>query len=151
MAIPVTIRIIGGSFDPEAETRIFRAQMLSAGALVTFTGQVRDDSGAETRITLEHYPGFTENEIARHCAAAQSRWTLLGLLIIHRVGVMAPGEPIVLVATAAKHRREAFSAADFLMDYLKSRAPFWKKEASSNGDRWIEPRAEDIADLRRWD
>jgi molybdopterin synthase catalytic subunit len=119
--------------------------------VVSFTGIARAGAGAVTRLELEAYPGFTVTEIERIAAAARTRFSLQDLLIVHRVGDIAPGEAIVFVATAAAHRREAFEAADHLMDYLKSRAPFWKKEHGPDGARWIEPTERDRSDAARWD
>jgi molybdopterin synthase catalytic subunit len=102
-------------------------------------------------MTLEHYPGMAEEEIARHVAEAGRRWPLMGATVVHRYGRLIPGENIVLVVTAASHRHEAFAAAEFLMDYLKSRAPFWKQEERAGGNRWVEARTADDAALDRWD
>ena len=138
-------------FDPGALLTAFTAGRTDAGAVVSFTGLARADAGAETRLELEAYPGFTEKEIARIAQEAVARFSLLDLLVLHRTGEMKPGEAIVFVATAARHRREAFEAADFMMDYLKSRAPFWKKESGAQGSRWVEPTARDRDDAARWD
>ena len=121
------------------------------GAVATFTGIARADSGEGTILELEAYPGFTEAEIGKIAETARGRFDLDDILILHRIGRITPGEAIVFVATAAKHRRAAFEACDFLMDYLKSRAPFWKKEHGPAGARWIEPRGEDHADVARWE
>ena len=121
------------------------------GAVATFTGLARADSGPATVLELEAYPGFTEAEIGKIAAQAHARFKLADHFILHRIGKIGPGEPIVFVATAARHRRAAFEACDFLMDYLKSQAPFWKKEHGPAGARWVEPRAEDHADIARWD
>jgi molybdopterin synthase catalytic subunit len=138
-------------FDPGALLSAFTAGRTDAGAVVSFTGVARADAGPHTRLELEAYPGFTEREIARIAEEATARFHLLDLLVLHRTGEMKPGEPIVFVAAAARHRREAFEAADFMMDYLKSRAPFWKKESGAEGSRWIEPTARDKDDAARWD
>jgi molybdopterin synthase catalytic subunit len=138
-------------FDPGALLSGFCQGRTEVGAVATFTGLARAEAGGTTILELEAYPGFTEAEIGRIADQARSRFALDDLTIRHRVGRIAPGEPIVFVATAARHRRAAFEACDFLMDYLKSRAPFWKKEHGPAGDRWIEPRAEDHADIARWD
>src|SRR5665213_536805 len=122
-----TIRIQQDEFDIAAEIAALTALSPSIGAVATFTGFVRPDNGL-TSLTLEHYPQMTEREIAQHIAEASTRWPLLGATIIHRTGHMVPGEAIVLVAVAASHRSAAFQACDFLMDYLKTRAPFWKQE-----------------------
>ena len=121
-----------------------------SGAVVTFTGICRADPGLEA-LELEIYPGFTDHEIEQTAAAAKARFSLNDLLVVHRIGRIEPGESIVMVATAAAHRREAFEAADFLMDYLKTRAPFWKKAHDAGGEHWIEPRPEDYEDAARWD
>jgi molybdopterin synthase catalytic subunit len=138
-------------FDPGALLSAFATDRSEVGAVATFTGIARAEGGEATILELEAYPGFTEAEIGKIAAQARARFGLDDLLIRHRVGKIAPGEPIVFVATAAKHRRAAFEACDFLMDYLKSRAPFWKKEHGPDGARWIEPRAEDRADIARWE
>ena len=139
------------AFGPGALLSAFTADRRDVGAVVSFTGLARADCGDETRLELEAYPGFTGREIERIAAEATARFSLLDLLIVHRIGEMTPGEAIVFVAAAARHRREAFEAADFMMDYLKSRAPFWKKESGADGSRWIEPTARDRDDANRWD
>ena len=138
-------------FDPGALLSTFTAHRQVTGAVVSFTGIGRADKGDATRLVLEAYPGFTEAEIDKIAAVARERFNLHDFMILHRTGDIAPGEAIVFVATAAAHRREAFEAADFLMDYLKSRAPFWKKETWSDGERWVEPSGADKADAKRWD
>jgi molybdopterin synthase catalytic subunit len=140
------IRIGRDPFDLAAEV-----DRLSAGAaaIVTFTGRVRAEDGL-TALTLEHYPDMTEREIARHVAEAEHRWPLLGVTIIHRVGTLKPGEPIVLVAVAAAHRHEAFAACEFLMDYLKTKAPFWKQETKCADTHWVEAKSSDDAAAERW-
>lgn len=122
------------------------------GAVVTFTGicRVDEDGEAIAALTLEHYPGMAETEIARHVDEAISRWPLLGVTVIHRFGRMVPGEPIVLVVTASSHRQGAFAAAEFLMDYLKTRAPFWKQVEKPDGKSWVEAKASDDAAAERW-
>lgn len=147
------IRIVDHHFDPETEISAFRASLTQAGALVSFTGMVRPTSadGTVTTLSLQHYPGMTERGIADAVTGAARRWPLEAALVIHRVGEMAPHAPIVLVATASTHRRAAFEAADYLMDFLKSRALFWKSEARAQGRVWIEPRDADYADAARWD
>ncbi|HKH81533.1 MAG TPA: molybdenum cofactor biosynthesis protein MoaE [Methylovirgula sp.] len=122
------------------------------GALVTFTGLCRDEEGRLAALEIEHYPGMAEAEIERVVDEACRRWPLEGVLVIHRYGLIRPGEPIVLVATASKHRTEAFAAAQFLMDYLKTHAPFWKREHGPNGrvGDWVGAREEDEAAVRRW-
>jgi molybdopterin synthase catalytic subunit len=138
-------------FDPGALLTAFCADRTQTGAVVSFSGLARGEAGAVTALELEAYPGFTEAEIGRIAAAAQTRFELHDLLVVHRIGKIAPGETIVFVATASAHRRAAFEAADHLMDYLKTRAPFWKKEHGPNGARWIEPTEQDQADAARWD
>lgn len=147
------IRIAAAPFDPEAEIASFRQALDQSGAIVTFTGQVRPATGegSVSTLSLQHYPGMTERGIENMLDDAAQRWPLEAALVIHRVGDMVPHDPIVLVATASVHRRAAFEAADFLMDYLKSRALFWKSETSASGKIWIEPRDEDYADAARWD
>lgn len=144
------IRLQSEPFEPGALLTAFTAERTRSGAVVSFTGLARADAGVE-RLELEAYPGFTEAEIGRIAEAAHARFALHDLLIVHRVGLIAPGEAIVFVAAASAHRREAFEAADHLMDYLKSRAPFWKREHGPGGARWIEPTARDHADAARWD
>jgi len=146
------IRIATQAFDPEAELAAFRIALSGAGAVVSFTGLVRpaSDAGAVSTLGLQHYPGVTEHAIAETLADAGERWALEAALVIHRVGDLTAHEPIVLVAAASRHRRAAFEAADFLMDYLKSRALFWKSETSAQGKLWVEPRAADYADAARW-
>ncbi|HEV2530667.1 molybdenum cofactor biosynthesis protein MoaE [Phenylobacterium sp.] len=138
-------------FDPGALLSEFAKGHSEVGAIATFTGIARAEAGETVILELEAYPGFTEGEIGKIAEAARERFGLDDLMIRHRVGKIAPGEPIVFVATAAKHRRAAFEACDFLMDYLKSRAPFWKKAHGPDGARWIEPRAEDHVDIARWE
>jgi molybdopterin synthase catalytic subunit len=145
------IRLTSQPFDPGAELTAFCGARTESGAVASFVGIARGDAGATTALELEAYPGFTEVEIARMAAAATTRFALHDLLIVHRRGPIAPGEPIVMVATASAHRREAFEACDYLMDYLKSHAPFWKKEHGPAGARWVEPTARDLDDLARWD
>jgi molybdopterin synthase catalytic subunit len=138
-----------GPFDPGAEVAAFTAAAREAGAVVTFTGIVRPDGGL-TAMEIEHYPGMTERAIAAIVDQAAQRWALTDALVIHRHGRLAPGAPIMMVATAAPHRGDAFRAAEFLMDYLKSRAPFWKKESRAGGEAWVEAKAEDETALKRW-
>jgi molybdopterin synthase catalytic subunit len=138
-------------FEPGALLTAFAAGRSETGAVATFTGLARAEGGATNILELEAYPGFTDREIERIAETARERFALDDLQIVHRIGRIGPGEPIVFVATAASHRRAAFEACDHLMDYLKSRAPFWKKEHGPEGARWIEPRAEDYADAARWD
>lgn len=137
-------------FDPAAELAAFGTGCANVGAIVTFTGVVRDDSGSLRALEIEHYPGMTERAIAGMADQATARWGLADCLVIHRHGRLAVGEPIMMVATAARHRAAAFAAAEFLMDYLKSRAPFWKKEISADGTLWVAAREDDEAALTRW-
>ncbi|WOI52211.1 molybdenum cofactor biosynthesis protein MoaE [Parvularcula sp. LCG005] len=148
-----SVRITSDPFDPEGEAARFRTRLGEgrAGAIVTFTGTVRGLPGEGTRLVLSHYEGYTDRVIGRFVSGAIDRFSLLGVVVVHRVGEMAPGTPIVFVATATAHRRAAFEACDFLMDHLKQRAPFWKKEAGPEGARWIEPTLQDRTDLKRWE
>ena len=145
------IRLQTAAFDPGAELSSFCAGRIESGAVASFVGIARGEGGEATALELEAYPGFTEAEIGKMAAAASKRFSLDDVLVIHRHGAIAPGEPIVMVATAAAHRREAFEACDYLMDYLKSRAPFWKKEHGRGGARWVEPTQRDLDDIARWD
>jgi molybdopterin synthase catalytic subunit len=138
-------------FDPGALLSEFSKGRSEVGAVATFTGLARAEAGGTTILELEAYPGFTEAAIGQIADEARTRFELDDLMIRHRIGKIAPGEAIVFVATAARHRRAAFEACDFLMDYLKSRAPFWKKAHGPDGEHWIEPRAEDHRDIARWD
>ncbi len=145
------IRLSDQPFEPGALLTEFSKDRRETGAIASFTGIARAEAGKTEVLELEAYPGFTESEIGRIADQARIRFGLDDLLIRHRIGRIEPGEAIVFVATAASHRRSAFEACDFLMDYLKSRAPFWKKEHGPDGARWIEPRSEDYADAARWD
>lgn len=147
----MTVRLTTAPFDPAALLAEFSAGRAETGAVVTFTGIARASDGQVERLELEAYPGFTDAEIERIAGATKARFSLHDVLIVHRHGKIAPGEAIVFVATAAAHRRAAFQAADLLMDYLKSRAPFWKKEHGPGGARWVEPTDQDLTDARRWD
>ncbi|MFQ5347021.1 MAG: molybdenum cofactor biosynthesis protein MoaE [Rhodothalassiaceae bacterium] len=142
------VRVQEQAFDPAAEQRA-GAIGPDVGAVLTFVGHVRGSEGVEEMI-LEHYPGMTEREIARIASEAERRWPLLGCRIVHRYGRMRPGEPIVLVRTAAAHRKAAFEAAEFLIDWLKTRAPFWKCEITAAGRRWVEARESDDRAAARW-
>jgi molybdopterin synthase catalytic subunit len=144
------VRIGATPFDYGAECGAFAAGAAPAGAVVTFLGLVRDDTGAMTALEIEHYPGMTETAVAAITAEAVTRWELTDVLVIHRHGRLFPGEAIMMVATAARHRAEAFAAAEFLMDYLKSRAPFWKKEIGPDGAGWVASKETDEAALGRW-
>jgi molybdopterin synthase catalytic subunit len=144
------IRVQREDFDIGAEIARLKAGRSDIGAIVTFTGTVRDQDGAVAAMTLEHYPGMTEAELARVEAEASARFALQASLIVHRYGTLKPGDNIVLVATASEHREAAFDAARFLMDYLKTRAPFWKREDGPSGPRWVEAEARDEAATARW-
>lgn len=144
------VRVQAEPFDFGQEASAFAAQVQGAGAVVTFTGLVRDVAGGLAEMEIEHYPGMTEKAIAAIRAQAIGRWSLSDALVIHRFGKLAPGEVIMMVATAARHRADAFAAAEFLMDYLKSRAPFWKKEVGGAGVAWVAARDDDEAALDRW-
>ncbi len=146
----MAVRVQAAAFDPGAELSAFAAGRADLGAIVTFTGIVRDLTGDLRLLRIEHYPGMTEAALAAVEAETVARWSLAACLIVHRHGDLAPGAPIMMVATAAAHRADAFAAADFLMDYLKSRAPFWKQEVSATGTTWVAARAEDEAALSRW-
>jgi len=145
------IRVQPGPFDYGAECSRFADGAAGAGAVVSFAGIVRDnDLGTLERMEIEHYPGMTERALTSIADEAGRRWALCDCLIIHRYGPMKPGETIMMVATAARHRAAAFAAAEFLMDYLKTRAPFWKKEFTCDGARWVESHAVDEDALGRW-
>lgn len=152
MALTATIRIQQADFDTAREIAALSKGRTDIGAVVSFSGICRGTEGAEpiAALTLEHYPGMAEAEIKRHVDEAIARWPLQGLTIIHRFGRIAPGENIVLVVTASSHRQAAFEAAEFLMDYLKTNAPFWKQEESARGKSWIEARSHDDAAAARW-
>ena len=137
-------------FDVGAEVSAFTSGVTGAGAVVSFTGLVRDEGGVLSGMEIEHYPGMTEKAIAGIVGEAVSRWALADALVIHRYGKLGPGEAIMMVATAAPHRGDAFAAAEFLMDYLKSRAPFWKKELSADGASWVAAKDADEDALKRW-
>ncbi|CAD0184176.1 Molybdopterin synthase catalytic subunit [Ruegeria sp. THAF57] len=139
------------AFDLGAEANAFAAKDAANGAIVTFTGVVRDLAAGDLDVMeIEHYPGMTERALTKIAEEAQSRWSLGDVLVIHRHGRLAPGDRIMMVATAAPHRKDAFDAAEFLMDYLKSRAPFWKKEITSDGADWVAAKDEDEDALTRW-
>jgi molybdopterin synthase catalytic subunit len=147
--MPATVRLQTADFDAAAETALLTRGRTDVGAVVTFTGICRGD-GAIAAMTLEHYPGMAEAEIARHVAEAEARWPLKGVTVIHRHGRLVPGDNIVLVATTASHRGDAFAAAEFLMDYLKTRAPFWKKEEHADSAAWVEAKSTDDSAADRW-
>lgn len=143
------VRLLAEAFDPAAELATFTAAHPNAGGIVSFLGQVRAEGDVEA-LELRHYGPMTLPGMQALAAEAARRWALDGLLIVHRHGAMGPGDPIVLVAAASRHRRDAFAAADFAMDHLKSESWFWKREKTAAGWRWIEPRAEDHSDKARW-
>ena len=145
------VRVQEGVFDAGVELNAFSARAEGAGAVVSFTGIVRDVAGGLQHMMIEHYPGMTEKAISGIVAEARERWSLADALVIHRFGQLAPGAPIMMVAAASAHRADAFAAADFLMDYLKSRAPFWKKEVTAEGADWVAAKDDDEAALTRWD
>ena len=147
-----TIRLQRDAFDVAAEVKKLTAARTDIGAVVTFTGICRADENGEAiaALTLEHYPGMAEAEIARHVEEAQSRWPLLGVTVIHRHGRIAPGDDIVMVATVSSLRQAAFAAAEFLMDYLKTRAPFWKQVEKPGGANWVEAKDSDDSAADRW-
>jgi molybdopterin synthase catalytic subunit len=148
----VTIRIQEDDFDIAGEMAALTKGRRDVGAVVTFSGICRgsEDGASIAALTLEHYPGMAEAEIARHAETAMSRWPLTGIRVIHRVGRIAPGENIVLVVAASQHRQAAFAAAEFLMDYLKANAPFWKRVEGSAGAGWIDARDHDETAAARW-
>ena len=152
----VTVRLQREAFDAAKETAELTRGRTDIGAVVTFSGICRADENGEpiAALHLEHYPEMAQAEIGRHIEAARQRWPLLGVTVIHRYGRIAPGEPIVLVVTASSHRQAAFAAAEFLMDYLKTRAPFWKqveKEGGKSADKiWVEAKASDDTAAERW-
>jgi molybdopterin synthase catalytic subunit len=147
-----TIRLQREPFDAAAEASKLTRGRSDIGAVVTFTGICRGDENGEpiAALTLEHYPGMAEAEIARHVETAASRWTLCGVTVIHRHGRIEPGEDIVLVVTASSHRHDAFAAAEFLMDFLKTRAPFWKRVEQVDGATWVEAKSADDSAADRW-
>jgi molybdopterin synthase catalytic subunit len=150
--MPAKIRLQREDFDAAAEVAALARGRSDIGAVVTFTGICRGAEGAEpiVALNLEHYPGMAETEIARHVEEASARWPLLGVTVIHRHGRIQPGENIVLVVTASSHREAAFAAAEFLMDYLKTRAPFWKQVESKAGAAWVDAKDADDAAAARW-
>lgn len=152
-AVEPLVRIQQEDFDIQSEVARLAAGRGDVGAVVTFTGYCRDEAGKLSALELEHYPGMAEAEIARIAAQAIERWPLTGLTAIHRFGRIEPGGQIVLVVAASAHRQAAFDAASFLMDYLKTRAPFWKKEHLADGSsgHWVDAKEADDAAARRWD
>ena len=149
----MSVRVQTEAFDIGAEIARMRSGNRKIGAIASFVGVVRDvnDGDSVDRMTLEHYPGMTERSIEAIVAQARSRWPILDATVIHRVGTLEPTDEIVLVVVAAPHREEAFAACEFLMDYLKTRAPFWKKESVPGGSRWVEARAADDEAAARWE
>ena len=152
MTVPTIVRIQREPFDAAAEASKLTRGRNDVGALVTFSGICRGEEAGEpiAALTLEHYPGMAEAEIERHVEEAKARWPLMGVTVIHRHGRIAPGEDIVLVATASSHREAAFAAAEFLMDFLKTRAPFWKLVEKSGEKTWIDAKQSDDAAAGRW-
>lgn len=148
----IEVRLQREVFDAGAEAQALVAGRSDLGALVSFVGLCRDEGGRLAALELEHYPGMAEAEIGRIAEEAAARWPVEAIRVVHRFGRMAPGEPIVLVATASSHRGAAFAAAEFLMDFLKTRAPFWKKEHPRVGDAggWVEAAEADDAAAARW-
>ena len=147
--MPGEVRLLAAPFDPAAELAAFCASHDVAGGIASFIGQVRAGEGVEA-LELKHYGPLTLPGMQALAEEARVRWSLDGLLLVHRSGLMLPGDPIVLVAAAARHRRDAFAAAEFAMDHLKSESWFWKREKAGGAWRWIEPREQDFADIRRW-
>jgi molybdopterin synthase catalytic subunit len=147
-----TVRLQRDRFDAAAEAALLTRGRTDIGAVVTFSGLCRgDENGAPIAgLTLEHYPGMAEAEITRHVDEAQRRWSLLGVTVIHRYGLIGPGEDIVLVVTASSHRQDAFAAAEFLMDYLKTQAPFWKRVERAGSADWVAAKSSDDAAAARW-
>lgn len=152
MAVVPVVRVQAGDFDVAAEIASLTAGRTDVGAVVTFSGLCRDEAGSLAALELEHYPGMAEAEIGKIADEAAHRWPVSGLTVIHRHGRIAAGEKIVLVVAASAHRQAAFEAASFLMDYLKSRAPFWKKEHGVDGSArgWIEAKDSDDRAAERW-
>ena len=152
MAARLVVRVQKESFDVAAEAARLTQGCTNIGALVSFTGLCRDEGGTLAALEIEHYPGMAEEEINRAALEAASRWPLEAVLAVHRHGLIYPGEPIVLVVTASQHRGEAFAAASFLMDYLKTEAPFWKKRhlAGKGAGDWVEAKAQDQAAPQKW-
>ncbi|MHB1143831.1 MAG: molybdopterin synthase catalytic subunit MoaE [Thiobacillus sp.] len=146
------IAVQAEAFDLGAEVAAMRTGRTDIGAIASFVGLARDinEGSGVTAMTLEHYPGMTEKALAALVGEACSRWALLDVTVIHRVGRLLPGDSIVLVAVAGQHRGEAFAACEFIMDFLKMQAPFWKKEETADGERWVEARASDDAAAARW-
>ncbi|MFL9710445.1 molybdopterin synthase catalytic subunit MoaE [Methylobacillus sp. Pita1] len=148
----MTARVQEKDFDVGEEITRLRLQYPQAGAVVSFTGQVRDlnDGNAVSSLTLEHYPGMTEKSLAAIIEQARQRWPILDAVVIHRIGTLQPQAQIVLVVVASAHRGDAFAACEFIMDYLKTEAPFWKKEATPEGEKWLDSRESDQSARERW-
>lgn len=148
----MTVRVQAGDFDVGAEMAAMRGGNPKIGAIASFVGVVRDlnEGAAVAEMTLEHYPGMTEKALEKIVDEAKARWEIYNVLVVHRVGTLKPTDQIVMVMVASAHRGEAFQACEFLMDYLKTRAPFWKKEATPQGGRWVEARGTDDAAAERW-
>ncbi len=148
----MTVRIQTADFDVSAEIAALRRDNPRVGAVASFVGVVRDinDGGTVAEMTLEHYPGMTEKAIEDIVGQAKGRWNILDALVVHRVGTLKPADQIVLVVVTSGHRGEAFAACEFIMDYLKTRAPFWKKEQTGKGARWVEARETDDIAAERW-
>ncbi|WP_040261256.1 molybdopterin synthase catalytic subunit MoaE [Pseudomonas massiliensis] len=148
----MAVRVQRIAFDPGAELNGVHQRQLGVGAVASFTGYVRDfnDGQDVAGLFLEHYPGMTEKALEKIVVEAQGRWPLLNVEVLHRIGELAPGEPIVFVACASAHRQAAFQACEFIMDYLKTRAPFWKRETTPEGSRWVEGRQSDQDSAERW-
>ncbi len=149
-AAPILVRVQSEDFDVAAEVAALSPPDRDVGAIVTFTGLCRDEGGRLTALEIEHYPGMAEAEIGRIAAEAAERWPVSGITVIHRYGLIRPRESIVLVVTASRHRQAAFEAASFLMDYLKTSAPFWKKEHAAGAEGWVEATAADERAAERW-
>lgn len=148
----MSVLVQTAAFDPGAHTNAMHAANVGVGAVVAFVGYVRDfNDGREVAgMFLEHYPGMTEKALGKIVAEAEQRWPLLKVDVVHRIGALEPGEPIVFVGVASAHRQAAFDACNFIMDYLKTRAPFWKKEQTSDGPRWVEGKQSDTDAAGRW-
>jgi molybdopterin synthase catalytic subunit len=148
----VTVRVQTADFDAGREIALLREGRLEVGAVASFIGTVRDGNDGDRilHMTLEHYPGMTERSIESIIDEAKARWEIFAALVVHRIGTLKPGDQIVLVAVTGAHRGDAFAGCEFIMDYLKTRAPFWKKEETARGTRWVEARASDDAAAGRW-
>ncbi|MCU7936106.1 MAG: molybdopterin synthase catalytic subunit MoaE [Candidatus Thiodiazotropha sp. (ex Dulcina madagascariensis)] len=147
-----SVRVQSEPFDPNREVDLLRADDPSIGAVVTFIGLMRDSNQGDKvdRLFLEHYPGMTEKALRQIVDEADARWELQHCRVVHRVGELLPSDPIVLVAVASRHRKEAFMACEFIIDYLKTKAPFWKRESTGDSERWVDARENDDRALRRW-